>query len=621
MKIAKNLMIALFVAGFSANAAAEIPIDQIFKASLEEPVEGPGTPQEAARFLQQATFGPKLSEIENLAKIGYNAWFDAQFAATRSEHTPYIDGLIAADIAAGREIRVFQGERVESWFRNALFSNNDQLRQRMAFALSQIFVISDQNGAIEGNPTTISHYYDLLSANAFGSYRTLLGDVTLHPAMGRYLSMHSNEKPNAAQNIRPDENYAREIMQLFSIGLVQLNLDGSPVLVGGNPVPSYTPQTISGFAFVFTGWNYATCRPPTAANAATSENYKWRYCDTVAYSVPPSTQDYRSHAGWREPMKPWGEGTAFPDLFHAANDSSIPVGGAGYPGKQLLNYSGVSLANGVLPNGGTARNNLNAALDNVANHPNVGPFISRLLIQRFVTSNPSPGYVSRVATVFNTAPRGNLKNVLKAILLDTEARRPTAANAGKVREPLLRLTELYRAFDANSRNPDGSFVTSGIGEINEYTNYWTAQSPVGAPTVFNFYLPNYRLPGEVTTLNLYSPEFQITTDTFITRIHNEFAGRVYWQYRGNNGLSPPNEYNPMLLDFGRDELVAGNGENLVNRYNLLMMGGKMSPAMRSILIAHVNDMPNSALPSGDRRYRAQDMLWLIMNSPEYVVEK
>jgi uncharacterized protein (DUF1800 family) len=615
MKRVLPLLCALALLSAVPAAQAEVPADYIFKATHDGPDEGPYTVEEAARFLQQATFGPKRDDIDNLMRIGYNAWFDQQFAATRTQALPYLDNLLNTLIAAGDpNPNVFQGQRIEGWFRNVLFSNQDQLRQRMAFALSQILVISDQNGAIEGNPMAVAHYYDLLAANAFGNYRTLLGDVTLHPSMGKYLSMHANQKPDAVQNTRPDENYAREIMQLFSIGLVRLNNDGTPITVGGIPQPTYTQDTIKGFAYVFTGWNFSTCRPPSNANAIANENWKWIYCEARAQSAP-QTQDYRLHIGWREPMKPWGEGTGFGDLYHAANDSSAP----GLNGKQLLNYPGVSLANGVLPNGGTARSNLNAALDNVANHPNVGPFLSRLLIQRFVTSNPSPAYINRVATVFNAAPRGDLKNVIKAILMDPEARKPTSANAGKVREPLIRLTQLYRAYDANSRDSSGNFVTSGIGPINEYPSYWMAQAPVSSPTVFNFYLPNYRLPGEITTLNLFSPEFQITTDTFITRIHNELGGRVFWQYRGNPNISPVNEWNPMLLDLAKDIAIAGNSENLVSRLNLLMMGGKMSQQMRNILVAHVNSMPNTT--EQHRRERLQDALWLVMNSPEYVVEK
>lgn len=593
--------LSIALACLPSAARAEIAPDHLFKSSLDEPAEGPYTYAEASRFLRQATFGAKLADIENLSKIGYNAWFDQQFAATRSQHLPFLDQLIAS--SPPDNIRVFQGERIESWYRNAL-NNPDQLRQRMAYALSQILVVSDQNGAVEGNPTTLAHYYDVLAANAFGNYRTLLGEVTLHPAMGVYLSMFKNEKPNEALNIRPDENYAREIMQLFSIGLIRLNVDGTPLLQSGQTVPSYDQLTIRSLAHVFTGWNFSTCQAPNNV----SELWKWQYCDSRAQSAPQN-QDYRLHAGWREPMRPWGEGTTVGEYYHSANAGPLP-GGA----KQLLNYPGVTLANGVLPAGGTARTNMNAALDNIFRHPNVAPFISRLLIQRFVTSNPSPQYVSRVATLFNnngSGVKGDLRTVIKAILLDPEARRPSSTNPGKLSEPLLRLVQLYRAFDANPRsNPPRIY--------EGWTDYWMAQAPMRSPTVFNFYLPNYQLPGEITNLGLYSPEFQITTDTYITRINNEF-GRVYWQYQGNTQLPPINEWDPMLVNLERETAFAGNAQSLVSRLDLLLMGGSMSPQMRTILLAHINDMPNANV--GDRRYRVQDALWLILNSPEYLVEK
>ena len=579
--------------------AQQLPSDLIFRSGADHPAEGPFTPEEAARFLQQATFGPKLADIELLTRIGYNAWFDQQFAATRSEHLPFIDGLLNAG-----QTDVFQGERIESWWRNVL-GGNDQLRQRMAFSLSQIFVVSDQNGAIEGVPTTLAHYYDLLSLNAFGSYRTLLGEATLHPSMGRYLSMHKNRKPDAALNIQPDQNYAREIMQLFSVGLVRLNIDGSRMLAGGQPIPAYNTDTIRGFAHVFTGWNYSTCVNPTGPN----QTWHWDYCGTRA-QADPETQDYRLHRGWREPMKPFGEGSAYADIYHSSVEGPL-VSPAG--AKQLLNYPSVSLANGILPSGGTARNNMNAALDNVANHPNVAPFMARLLIQRFVTSSPSPAYIGRVATIFNnngSGVRGDLRAVVKAILMDSEARQPTAVNRGKLREPLLRLSQLYRAFDAASRVP---------GRIREYTDYWMAQAPMSSPTVFNFYLPSYQLPGEIATLGLFSPEFQITTDTYITRIVNEMGGKVFWQFQGNTNLPPVDQWNPTLININRDLSVANNAEVLVSRYNLLIMGGSMSTAMSNLLVAHVREMPNNN--DDDRRRRLQDVLWLIMNSPQYVVEK
>lgn len=591
------LVLALLLFGNALYAA-----ERIFQSRFDEPAEGPYSESEAARFLTQASFGPTLSEITRLSRIGYNAWLTEQIAAPRSLQLPFLDGLIAQAVSAGQPIEVWQDKRQEIWFKNAL-TGNDQLRQRAAFALSQITVVSDDNGALEGNPTTLAHYYDMLSQQAFGNYRALLEQVTLHPAMAHYLSMFKNRKPNATLNIRPDENYAREIMQLFSIGLVRLNLDGSvmdgnPNLAGIQPIPTYDQNTIRGFASVFTGWSYATCEPPVAPETAGNFNWwAWEYCPSG-----PENQDWRSHPGWRTALKPWGEGTAFGDIYHASEGT-----------KQLLNYPGVSLPAGVLSAGGTARANLTAALDNLFNHPNIGPFISRLLIQRFTTSNPSPAYISRVATVFNnngSGVRGDLSAVIRAILLDTEVRRPSNAplHAGKLREPLLRVTQLWRALDARSND----------GRIREgWAEHYGAQAALRSPTVFNFYLPNYQLPGEIATAGLYSPEFQITTDTYITRLTNELGGKIYWAWRGNPDLGT---WDPVQVDLARDLLLADTPPALLDRYDLLFMSGKMSVNMYNVLLAHINDINVNSWP-GARRERVQDALWLILTSPEYVVEK
>jgi len=574
---------------------------EIFSARFDGPVEGPYSRDQAARFLTQASFGPTLEEIERLSTIGYNAWLTEQMAAPASLQLPFLDQLIQQAINAQQPINVWQDARQEIWFRNAL-TGSDQLRQRVAFALSEILVISDQNGALEGNPTAISHYYDQLALNAFGNYRTLLEQITLHPAMAQYLSMFGNRKPDASLNIRPDENYAREIMQLFSIGLVQLNIDGSvrdgdAGAAGIQPIASYDQTTISGFAHVFTGWNYSTCTPPSAPEGPSLNWWDWEYCPSG-----PETQDGRSHIGWRTPIKPWGEGTPHGNIYHATAGS-----------KQLLNYSGVALSNGVLPAGGTARSNLTAALNNVFNHPNVGPFLARLLIQRLTTSNPSPAYIARVATIFNNngqGVRGDLGAVTRAIVLDQEARNPNvAAHAGKLREPLLRVTQLWRALNARSRD----------GRIREgWSDYYSAQAAQRSPTVFNFFLPSYRLPGEIATLGLYSPEFQITTDTYITRLTNELAGKVYWAFVGNTGLG---DWDPVQVDLNRDLPLATNPAALIERYNGLFLSGRMSTRMYNTLVAHVADINNNNSGADWQRYRVQDALWLILTSPEYVVEK
>ncbi len=571
---------------------AQTQAQALFRDGFDPPPEGPFSDAEASRFLSHATFGPTLTEITRLRGMGYTPWLNEQFGRSASLQLPHLDNLMSIDPSV-----VWQDKRNDIWFRNVLY-RDDQLRQRMAFALSQIFVVSDQNGSVEGNPNALAHYHDMLSQNAFGNYRTLLENVTLHPVMGHYLSMFKNRKPDEAANIRPDENYAREIMQLFSIGLVRLNLDGTVMdgdagTPGVQPIPTYTQDTIRGFAQVFTGWNWSTCNPPVAGETAGNFNWwDWEYC-----GPGPGNTDWRLQPGWRQPMRPWGEGTPFGSVFHASSGS-----------KQLLNYPGVSLPGGVLAAGGQARANLAAALDNVFNHPNVGPFFSRLLIQRFTSSNPSPAYVARVAGVFNnngSGVRGDLQAVLRAILLDPEARAPTQPHAGKLREPLLRITQLWRGLNASSSS----------GAISEWPDQYGAQAVLSSPTVFNFFLPNYQLPGELASLGLYAPEFQITTDTYITRMSNEIGAKVFYAWQGAN----TGTWDPVKVDLSRDMQIAHDAGALVDRYSLLFMGGRMSSQMRTVLVNHLNGMGSGS--NDQRRARVQDALWLILTSPEYLVEK
>jgi uncharacterized protein (DUF1800 family) len=603
----------------------------LFSAGFDGPPEGPYSDREAARFLTQATYGPTLAEITRLRSIGYNAWLTEQFAATQTLHLPLIDQRIAQQGVDN----VWQGERHEEWVRVAMLSN-DQLRQRVAFALSQILVISDQNGALEGNPNTLANYYDILVRNAFGNYRTLLQEVTLHPAMGMYLSAFKNRKSNQIGTIRPDENYAREIKQLFSVGLVMLNpdgtpIDGDPVAAGVQTVPAYDQDTIRGFAAVFSGWNLSTCRPslpswntntdtPTTINEY-SNWWEWEYCPsdpTIDDGNPNNDVNWKLAQGYRTPMVAWNS-------YHQS------VGA-----KQLLRYTGAARgrvdANGVLASGGTAVQNLGEALDNIFNHPNVGPFLARLLIQRLVTSNPTPGYVQRVAAVFaddNGAAaggtRGNLREVVRAILMDSEARYPMTGACtgpatgciGKVREPLLRLTQLFRALSAQPTHPSG-YWTEG------YVEGWLGQAAMKSPTVFNFYLPSYALPGpEVAGRGLVSPEFQITVDTYITRISSEFGGKIMWTWAGNPGLPTSGGWRPVVVSLDRDATIAHLPADLVDRYDLLFTGGRMSAPVRQAIVNHVTNVTFEPWrPEAEtRRIRVQDALWLTLVSPDHVVEK
>lgn len=568
--------------------------DLLFTASFDEPAEGPYNDYEAARFLTQATFGPTMPEIQRLRQIGYNAWLNEQLNLAFSSHRPYLDALAAANQDVGQNVRY------EAFFQRALTAP-DQLRQRVALALSEILVVSDQGAGLGGEPFALAHYHDLLGTHGFGNYRALLEQVTLSPVMGRYLSMLQNRKPDEGSNVRPDENYAREIMQLFSVGLVQLNLDGTAVdgdtgIPGIQTVPTFNQNTIRGFAHVFTGWTF---------NGCPVREFEW--CGAG-----------ETGAGWLQPMQtpegPWWGNTPPWFVWHA------------YLGdKQLLVYPGVSLAGGVLPGSPeplaahgnpTPYSNLVAALDNVAAHPNVGPFLAQRLIQRLVTSNPEPDYVARVASVFNnngSGVRGDLRAMVRAVLMDPDARaRPVAgSHQGKLREPMLRMTQLWRAFAAT--NPTGRYQDWWIWWPGQYV----PQMPLHARTVFNFFLPDYQPAGEIASNSWVAPEFQIQTDGYVTNFSNVLDTMV-WNYVGN-----PSEWadpDATKINLASERALSGNASigRLLERLDVLMMSGSMSTHMRNTLRTYL-----LAIPVGDEAgyRRAWEALWLIMVSPEYVIEK
>ena len=334
----------------------------------------------AFQFLNQATFGATEAEAQRVIALGFEAWIDDQLLKPASLQLPHLQSLPRPQF-----LFELQADRADIWFRHALHAD-DQLRQRVAFALSEIMVVS-QLGVLGDLTYSLADYYDVLARHAFGNYRELIEEVTLHPAMGLYLSMLGNEKPDAANNIRPDENYARELMQLFSIGLVELNADGSVVLdAQGQPLPTYDQAIIEGFAHVYTGWTFAGA-------------FQFR-------GAAPND------ANQVVPMQLW-------PAFHDTG------------AKTLLN--GVDRASRARRDGRTCA----TALDNIFEHPNVGPFIAIRLIQRLVTSNPSPAYVARVAACIRrtTAPACAAISaaVVKAILLDAEARSATSDVAASSR--------------------------------------------------------------------------------------------------------------------------------------------------------------------------------------------
>lgn len=572
------------------------PLPAIFASGFERSIDRPDSDAEAARFLDQATFGGRLDDIAHLREVGYDAWLDAQFAAGMSLQAPFLDYI--ATLPAG-ENGVYQGQRLEAWLihaaqtpdpSNPLLTHDDQLRQRVAFALSELMVVSDRNAALTFQPWALAHYNDTLATHAFGNYRELLEAVTLHPAMGRFLSMLGNRKSDAALNIRPDENYAREVLQLFSIGLQLLHPDGTPVLVGGHPVPTYDQNVVRGFAHVFTGWNFAGC---TVAD--------YGDCAPGNPDEPP----------WRQPMQPV-------EAFHDTSEDKL-----------LLDYTPQTPGGHiVLAAGGDAREELEFALDTIFHHPNVGPFVAKHLIQRLVTSNPSPAYVQRIAAVFDddgSGERGDLGAVVRALLLDDEARTghlDAPDTFGKMREPILKIVRLWRATDARSVN----------GRVFRYSfpdDY--GQLPLSAPSVFNFFKPTFAQPGEIRDAGLVSPEFQIATDTQLVSAPNALGFRLFLFYVGSrysyaweNGAPVPSE---MLSDYAALKSLASDPAALVDRLDLLLLSGGMSDYMRDLLIARLDGTPPDSIPGQDGGapdvllWRVQQALYLILTSPEFAIQK
>ena len=507
----------------------------------------------AARFLTQATFGPDAESIAQVQRDGYSSFLDQQFAAPVTQHLPYVDAYEAANPGM-----TSVDQTQEAWLKAAVTAP-DQLRQRVAFALSEIFVVSDQNGDLANEPFGLAGYYDLLLNDAFGNFRQLLEDVTLSPVMGVYLNMLLNDKPNPVTGTSPNENYAREVMQLFTVGLNKLNPDGTLLLDNQNrPIATYDQNVVVGLAHVFTGWGW------TPADGNPQFDF-W-------------PQNYRA------PM------LAFPD-HHDTGQKRV-------------------LDNVVLPAGQTQSQDLKDALDIIFNHPNVGPFISRELIQRLVTSNPSPAYVYRVAKVFKDngqGVRGDLKAVVRAILLDYEARNqiaPTTNNFGHEREPVIRYANLLRAFHASAANGIYYFTwpQDSLGQI-----------PLDSPTVFNFFEPNYVQPGAIAAAGLVSPEFQITTDTTVVTSIN-YLRTLIFQNASTTEL---------MLNWTSSELALGNTPaSLVDMLNTRLMSGQMPSAMRTTIINRISAISvNASNPNPGLLSRARNATYLIIASPQFNIER
>ena len=514
--------------------------------------------RDAARFLTQATFGPRgVAEIDALRARGYESWLAEQFALSAASHVQYVNDRKAAGERAAEE------RAYEAIWQQWLFEPG-QLRARTAFALSEIFVIS--NVAPDLDTYAMASYMDMLNRNAFGNFRQLLEDVTLHPAMGYYLNMIGSKKADPARGTHPNENFAREVMQLFTIGLYKLNVDGTrQVDAQGKPVSTYDQNVIAGMAAALTGWNFAG---NDTSNPAIFN---------------PAAED------WLDPMVPW-------EMWHEAGAKTL--------------FDGITL-----PAAQGSRKDLKDALDALFNHPNVGPFIGRELIQRFVTSNPSPAYIARVAAAFNdngSGVRGDLKAVVRAVLMDPDARdlaKAAEQTWGKQREPVIRFANFLRGFRATS--PSGRNRIWYLDSADEGLN----QSPLLSPSVFNFFSPNYRPPGGLFTfLGMVAPEFQITTETSMVGTLN-FFGRLAKDGSYGSGETK------LTLDLTELNALANDPAALADRLSLLLVNGNMSATLRANLITAIAAMPAAKTGSSAVTDRVKAALILVALAPEFNIQK
>ena len=526
---------------------------------------------DAARFLTQATFGPDDASISAVTSAGYSTWIDQQtaMAVSSTSHVNFVDARLAALKAANANSQLSANEFEQSFWAQAAAAP-DQLRQRMKLALSEIYVISMQDTAIDIRGA--ASYYDMLGANAFGNFRNLLQSVTLHPMMGVYLTSLANQPDNATTGQHPDENYAREVMQLMTIGLWQLNMDGSQKLDGsGNPIATYGPSDITGMARVLTGFSWYSPNPTNSTFLGNNKDPNATITPMIAYSS-----------------------------FHSTLEKD---------------FLGVVIPASTTPD---PNGDLKIALDTLFNHPNTAPFVSKQLIQRLVTSNPSPGYVQRVATVFannGSGVRGDMAAVVKAILTDTEARDLTVASGatfGKVREPVVRMANWMRAFKAQSAS--GAWLlglTSSNTSLNQATLY--------AGSVFNFWRPGYSPPNtQMGSRNLVVPEFQAVDEVSVGGYLNTMQTAINSGVGSNNDITAP---------YASELGVANDANALADRMNAILTYGQMSAGLHQRIV----DLANSiAIPGGTataaqisaaQLNRVKLAVFTTMASPEYLIQR
>ncbi len=497
---------------------------------------------DAVRFLAQASYGATDQSIQDVIGQGYDAWITNQFNMAQTSQVAILNGRTEA---------VTYNQYWDSWWKLANTAP-DQLRQRVAFALSQHFVVSQNKSLLSQVPFGMATYYDMLGRDGLGNFRQLLEDVTLSPMMGEYLDMRGNKKADPTRGTNPNENYGREVLQLFTIGLNQMWPDGTLKLdaATGQPIATYDQSVVVAFARAFTGWDFH---------------------QNGGVEVPPI--DYVN------PMSP----------ATAGHDTAA---------KTLLDGL-------VVPANQTIQQDMKSALDDIFNHPNCGPFVARALIQKLVCSNPSPGYVYRVAQKFNNngaGVRGDMKAVVRAILTDYEARSSdmlAQQGFGKLREPLLRTTAVMRGCHAYS------FYAPYNWSI-DITDNDLAQTPMNSPTVFNFFEPGYSQAGVLAKAGLVAPEFQITNETTTMTVANWF----YW------GIGYGFKYGDIKLNLATEQGLAGNPTALVDYLSNRLCAGQMSAAAKAVVVNHI-----STIPVGDPLGRAKAAVYMVATSAQFAVQR
>jgi uncharacterized protein (DUF1800 family) len=550
---------------------------------------------DAARFLTQATFGPTLESITALRARGISGWIDDQMAMPMTSALATVRATTAAvpppvnPSVSGIQRAVLPAEWHAAWWKISVTAP-DQLRQRIAFALSELLVVGEDGSDSSYYSEIKAKYYDTLLAGAFGNYRQLLEDVSLSVSMGNWLTYLGNLKADPAKGTAPDENYAREVQQLFTIGLVQLQPDGTLLLDStGQPIPTYDQTTITETAKIFTGWTYA--------------NPEYGYPDSLSNlgsflrrpPGPPARTLVPDGSGWMVPMRNYA-------AFHETGE------------KRIVSLEQVPLSEAhptVIPAGQSGLQDLRQFLDTLCAHPNIGPFVSRHLIQRLVTANPSPGYVYRIAQVWandGTGTRGNLGAVVRAILTDYEARSPDVvdnAGYGKLKEPIIRVAALLRALKVSA--PTGEFLDSFYNPALGFSSLLyptaTGQAPLNAKTVFNFFSPTYSPPGTLAAAGLVSPEMEIVDSSYSILMPRILQAYIY---RDPTTLpQPPSGPSPYLVpDFSAYLANAGDPNALIEQLSLVFCGNQMSASTKATLASYLQNITTNFSASPLERVRA-----------------